>query len=345
MPAISPSADVWGIDAGGSRTTAVVVANSTETRKEFGSISVGTVGSESAATVLGQVLDYVRSRLMRSRTSFGCVGCSSMPVAMESPYPDVLVKVIESRAPAGTILTANDMVPLLYAPPMNGIGLVVSSGTGSCVLGRNEDGQLAKVGGHEHIVSDEGSAYSLGRAALRAAAAAHDGTGPRTVLLERVLEHYGLTIPALGKSLAERRSARATVAGFAPVLLDCGADPVARRIIGENAASLAEAVRVALDRLALPIGPRRAEAGRAWPASADVCSRWPGGRSLDGVAAARAGDTRTWASRRRTRPRSGRGALRAHLRPDTADEMSRRSSLDLVTRRVAPEPAHDHRRT
>jgi len=256
MPASSPSADVWGIDAGGSRTTAVVVASGTETRKEFGSISVGTVGSESAATVLGQVLDYVRSRLVLSRTSFGCVGCSSMPVALESPYPDVLVKVIESRAPAGTILTANDMVPLLYAPPMNGIGLVVSSGTGSCVLGRNEDGQLAKVGGHEHIVSDEGSAYSLGRAALRAAAAAHDGTGPRTVLLERVLEHYGLTIPALGKSLAERRSARATVAGFAPVLLDCAADPVARRIIGENAASLAEAVRVAFDRLALPIGPR-----------------------------------------------------------------------------------------
>jgi N-acetylglucosamine kinase-like BadF-type ATPase len=252
MPSSSPSADVWGIDAGGSRTTAVVVTGGTETRRDFPSISVGTAGSESAAAVLGQVLDHVRSCLRPDRSAFGCIGGSSMPVAMESPYPDVLVKVIESCAPAGTVLVANDMVPLLYAPPIDGTGVVVSSGTGSCVLGRNEGGQLAKVGGHEHIVSDEGSAYSLGRAALRAAAAAHDGTGPPTVLLPRVVEHYGLAIPALGRSLAGQPSARASVAGFAPVLFECAADPVARRIIRQNAASLADAARVALDRLALP---------------------------------------------------------------------------------------------
>ena len=62
-----------------------------------------------------------------------------MPVGKEAPYPDPLGKVIESRAPAGAILIANDMVPLLYAPPVAGVGVVVSSGTGSCVLARNDD--------------------------------------------------------------------------------------------------------------------------------------------------------------------------------------------------------------
>jgi N-acetylglucosamine kinase-like BadF-type ATPase len=256
MPAAWPPGDVWGIDAGGSRTTAVVVADGTETRREFDSISVGTVGMKAAVSVLGKVLDFVRSHLISDGTTFGCIGCSSMPVAMEAPYPDELVKVIESRAPAGAMVFANDMLPLLYAPPIGGVGVVVSSGTGSCVLARNEKGRLAKIGGHEHLISDEGSAYSLGRAALRAAAAGHDGTGPATVLFERVVEHYGMTIPALGRWLAEKRYARASVAGFAPVLLDSADDPVALRIIEHNAEALADAVRVAVDLLALPPGLR-----------------------------------------------------------------------------------------
>jgi hypothetical protein len=44
--------------------------------------------------------------LISDGTAFGCIGCSSMPVAMEAPYPDELVKVIESRAPAGAMVFA-----------------------------------------------------------------------------------------------------------------------------------------------------------------------------------------------------------------------------------------------
>jgi N-acetylglucosamine kinase-like BadF-type ATPase len=166
-----------------------------------------------------------------------------------------LTKVIESHAPAGAVLFVNDMVPLLYAPPMSAVGIVVSSGTGSCVLGRDSSGRLAKIGGHEHIVSDEGSAYSLGRAALRAAASAIDGTGPATILSDLASEHFGMTLPCLGRWLAERRSARAMVAGFAPVVLAATSDGVARRIVESNAAWLATAAEVALDRLDLGTHP------------------------------------------------------------------------------------------
>jgi N-acetylglucosamine kinase-like BadF-type ATPase len=246
------TASLWGIDAGGSRTTAIVVRPDGDVSvEEFGSISIGTVGPAAAIACLTTVFESVRSELPAGRPAFGCVGCSSAPVAMEAPYPDVLTKVIESHAPAGCVLFVNDMVPLLYAPPVSATGIVVSSGTGSCVLGRDGSGRLAKIGGHEHIVSDEGSAYSLGRAGLRAAARAVDGTGPATNLTDLATKHFGMAIPGLGRWLAESRSARATVAGFAPVVLTASADEVCREIIESNAESLALAVAVALDRLDL----------------------------------------------------------------------------------------------
>jgi glucosamine kinase len=256
MSASQSATSLWGIDAGGSRTTAIVVLPDGDVSIEkYGSISIGTVGPAAAIAGLTTVLESTRSELPADRLAFGCVGCSSAPVAMESPYPDVLTKVIESHAPAGCVLFANDMVPLLYAPPISAIGIVVSSGTGSCVLGRDGSGRLAKIGGHEHIVSDEGSAYSLGRAALRAAANAIDGTGPATCLAELATEHFGMAIPYLGRWLSEHRSARAMVAGFAPVVLAASTDGVARGIIESNAASLATAVIVALDRLDLGTHP------------------------------------------------------------------------------------------
>jgi glucosamine kinase len=250
------AASIWGIDAGGSRTTAIVMRPDGELSAEhYGPISIGTVGPEAAIAGLTTVLDLMRTELAADRFAFGCIGCSSAPVAEESPYPDVLTKVIESHAPAGRVLFVNDMVPLLYAPPVSAVGIVVSSGTGSCVLGRDGSGRLAKIGGHEHIVSDEGSAYGLGRAALRAAASAVDGTGPTTILSDLASEHFGMTIPSLGRWLAEHRSARASVAGFAPVVLAASADTVAKGIIESNAESLVTAVTVALDRLDLGTQP------------------------------------------------------------------------------------------
>ena len=250
------AASVWGIDAGGSRTTAIVMDPEGHVSiAHYGSVSIGTVGTAAAVAGLTTVLESMRSELAAGQVAFGCIGCSSAPVAEESPYPDAMTKVIESHAPAGRVLFANDMVPLLYSPPISAVGIVVSSGTGSCVLGRDSSGRLAKIGGHEHIVSDEGSAYSLGRAALRAAASAIDGTGPETSLSDLATGHFGMTLPCLGRWLAESRSARATVAGFAPVVLAATADGVARRIVQSNAAWLATAVKIALDRLDLGAHP------------------------------------------------------------------------------------------
>lgn len=60
-------------------------------------------------------------------------------------------------------------------------GMVIGAGTGSVVRARTKKDRLTRSGGWGHVFGDQGSGYALGRVALRAVAAAHDG-GPPTLL-------------------------------------------------------------------------------------------------------------------------------------------------------------------
>jgi hypothetical protein len=116
-------------------------------------------------------------------------------------------------------MLVNDVVPLLWSDHLAGHGVIVNSGTGSSVIGRTRAGRLLKLGGHEHILSDQGSAYSMAREGLRAATRAADGLGSATTLLARAEAFYGRSAPSLGRWLAELGRARSEVARFAAEVL------------------------------------------------------------------------------------------------------------------------------
>lgn len=73
-----------------------------------------------------------------------------------------------------------------------GPGVLALSGTGSGILGVSEDGRSVMGGGWGPAYGDEGSAHWIGQQALRAAAAAYDGRGPATLLVESICEALGL---------------------------------------------------------------------------------------------------------------------------------------------------------
>jgi N-acetylglucosamine kinase-like BadF-type ATPase len=164
---------------------------------------------------LSEILGEVRAELAGATPLQGCIASSSYPVAGEAPPPEVLVRTITGSGCTGRVLLVNDVVPLLWSEHLRGCGVVVNSGTGSAVVGRGYDGSLVKLGGHEHILSDQGSAYSLAREGLRSATRAIDGLGPATTLLARAEAFYGRPMPALGRWLAELGRARSVVARFA----------------------------------------------------------------------------------------------------------------------------------
>src|SRR5712691_6890374 len=67
----------------------------------------------------------------------GCIASSSCPVAAEAPAPEPLVRAIAASGCTGRVVLVNDLVPLLWSDLLAGGGVIVNSGTGSAVIGRN----------------------------------------------------------------------------------------------------------------------------------------------------------------------------------------------------------------
>ena len=76
-----------------------------------------------------------------------------------------------------------------------GSGILVISGTGSCVFGRASSGETARAGGWGHLLGDHGSAYWIAIAGLRAALREHDRRRTVGRPLEKVLEKLALNGP------------------------------------------------------------------------------------------------------------------------------------------------------
>jgi glucosamine kinase len=129
-------------------------------------------------------------------------------------------------------------------------GVLLVGGTGSVGWGRGEDGRIQRCGGWGMIAGDEGSAYSLGRAALAAALRSHDGRGEETVLLPRLLEVLDLAHPDALPSWAGRAE-KGEIAGLAlhVVRLAQEGDGVAGDLVREAAGELAEHAMALIRRL------------------------------------------------------------------------------------------------
>jgi N-acetylglucosamine kinase-like BadF-type ATPase len=250
----APAAAAYALDAGGSRTVVRTRWPDGRVRTwEEPSCAIATVGEVRAVRHLRQILDEVHAELAGVTPLQGCIASSSYPVAGEAPPPEVLVRTIIGSGCTGRVLLVNDVVPLLWSDHLRGCGVIVNSGTGSAVVGRGRDGSLVKLGGHEHILSDQGSAYSLAREGLRAATRAADGLGPATILLARAEAFYGRSMPALGRWLAELDRARSEVARFAAEVLAAHeeGDEQATAIATVEADALTRTAVLAIARLGL----------------------------------------------------------------------------------------------
>lgn len=67
--------------------------------------------------------------------------------------------------------------------------IVLVAGTGSSALGRDVQGHTARAGGHGPLLSDQGSAYDVGRLAVAAAVRDRDRTGSDSAIGTEILRH------------------------------------------------------------------------------------------------------------------------------------------------------------
>jgi N-acetylglucosamine kinase-like BadF-type ATPase len=101
---------------------------------------------------------------------------------------DIKTRILERIVPSEHLSVVHDSVNALAGATAGQPGIIVIGGTGSVARGINAQGEEARVGGWGHQFGDEGSAYWIGREAVRATLAQHDRMGPKTLLTPMLFE-------------------------------------------------------------------------------------------------------------------------------------------------------------
>ncbi|WP_199443162.1 TIM barrel protein [Umezawaea beigongshangensis] len=200
---------LWTVDAGGSTTTVTGPAG----RRAHGSVNPASAGADAADATLRTVLGDLAAALAGS-PGHGWVATAALDPLDPEPELRRLRRAALEAGLTGRVVVSNDAVPWLLAPPLHGRGVAVVCGTGSGFLAGGGENPPVRVGGCEYLGSDEGSAFDLGLAGLRAAVRAVDGRGPETALT-------GLLRPdpaAVARDLAARAFPKAAVAALAPLV-------------------------------------------------------------------------------------------------------------------------------
>ena len=175
----------------------------------------------------------------------------------------------------------NDVELALEAAFPKGAGIIALAGTGSMAYAKDGTGRTCRVGGWGTLFGDEGSAYTVGVAALRAVSRQVDGRGPATKLTRLLLQHPDSR--GLWQLFPEGTdAARAEVASLARQVERAASeqDPVALNILNDAATSLLEQVEAARKQLGLPTTTALATVGgmfssktlrQLFAQSADAC--------------------------------------------------------------------------
>jgi N-acetylglucosamine kinase-like BadF-type ATPase len=86
---------------------------------------------------------------------------------------------------------SNDALSALWGA-LNGVGILMIAGTGSIVLGRNENGKTARAGGWGYMFEEYCGGFWFSNKAAVAALEFKDGMAPFTTLKDRLVEFYDL---------------------------------------------------------------------------------------------------------------------------------------------------------
>ena len=240
---------VVGLDAGGSNTLLLAECDGCPTRidRQGPGANPHRTGVEQSAGILATL---VREALQPHGPVDRLSVCAGVAGAGRSEEQEALAthlrRVLADDAGAVHVEVVHDACIALEAAFGSGSGLAVIAGTGSVVFGRARDGTTHRTGGWGYVLGDPGSGYAVGRAGLRAVAAAFDG-GADTSLRARVDERWGIG----GREVLIRRVHRDEFAlqDVAPLVMEAAAngDAVAADILTSQADALMEQLEWLLD--------------------------------------------------------------------------------------------------
>jgi glucosamine kinase len=223
-----------GIDAGGSGTRVVLL--------DGGRVIALPDGPPMNALLTSGLTEHLRHIIAAANPTAAGIGLPGVRVADQARR---LGQALARQAGCPVHVTG-DADAARHAAFGGGPGIVVIAGTGSVALGWDGE-RFARAGGHGFLFGDEGSAYWIGREAVRSALRFQEGTGGSGLIHRTVTEVTGSGLDELIAEVNAHPADRGRLTVLAPaVTAICGHDPEAQRIVRDAAdhlAALAESIR------------------------------------------------------------------------------------------------------
>lgn len=117
-------------------------------------------------------------------------------------------------------------------------GSILIAGTGSIMFGKDENGEIHRVGGFGRFIGDEGSGYRIGRIGLNAVARYFDGRAKSTKIADLLEQEF--SISSSEDLITEVYRNNFNLAAVAPLVFDAAesGDKIAQRILEDEADEL-----------------------------------------------------------------------------------------------------------
>lgn len=230
-----------GIDAGGTKTEIILCNGIGEIKgRTFrGAGNPNDIGTQACAEMM---LDGIRE-LCGERTPdavFAGVSGAGSGNNSQEIRKALLGAFQNSRVEVGT-----DALNLLASGKSESDTAALICGTGTALF-LERAGELKRIGGWGYLFDNGGSAYDLGRGAVRAALAVEEGLIEPCPLYRRFTEKLGANAHA---ALADIYSGgKAYIASFARMTVECAesGDEVAVKVLKESMSALGERIGFAL---------------------------------------------------------------------------------------------------
>ena len=241
-----------GIDGGGTKTRCILADETTVLAKSMtGGCNIVRVGQAQAREALHTAVRQVctTAKISPDQIRAICVGAAGAArPEIAAAIRNILAELIPGSVQ--NIEVVGDTVIALEAAFGAGPGVIAIAGTGSIAYGRDAVGRTVRAGGWGFAVSDEGSGHWIGRRAVSAILSARD-EGLETALTAMVLQTWKLT--TIDELVQHANSTPPPdFPRLFPIVLRAAdqADSIARELLSDAGAKLAELAAIVIRRLA-----------------------------------------------------------------------------------------------
>lgn len=230
-----------GIDGGGTKTEFVLFTETGEILKriKLPQSNPNDIGFDKCCALISEGIDVLLEYAPDVSGIFGGIaGCASGNNA------ENLMNYLKRRYKSIEISIDTDGVNALSYIGDSAESMALICGTGSVMFVR-ENGRKHRIGGWGYLFDEAGSAYDIGKEAIRAALAELDGIGPKTLISELLREQMKSDVWGSLSMVYEK--GKAYIASLAPIVFDAAyqEDAIACRILQKNADYLAAMILTA----------------------------------------------------------------------------------------------------